>query len=168
MNDANAKTLRIAKRGIRWWPAIALVLIAVGLIVWVRWQEDWPFQKRNLTTAQVFILTGMSLLLWWTFLSRAPKQLRLAITFGLVGAAVLGAALFRLRGMTGDMLPIIEFRWAKSTAPPASPSAGAVTPVTANQLSEVRNDFTQFLGPTATAFCPGHDLRPTGARIHQK
>jgi outer membrane protein assembly factor BamB len=154
MNDANSTNPRTAKRGIRWWPAIVLVVVAVGLIIWVRWQEDWPFQKRNLTTAQVFIITGMLLLLWWTFLSRAPKQLRLAITFGLVGATVLGAALFRLRGMTGDMLPIIEFRWAKSTAPTASPSAAAVTPVTAPQLSEVRSNFPQFLGPERNGNLP--------------
>ena len=177
MNDANSTTPRIAKRGMRWWPGIALVLIALALAVWVRMQAEWPFQKRNLTTAQIAIVTGMLLLLWWTSLSRAPKQLRLAITFGLVGVAALGATLFRLRGVTGDMLPILEFRWAKPTTPTASPPAAAVTPVSDMQLSNVRSDFPQFLGPERNGVLAGPLLqtnwnthppelvwrRPTGA-----
>jgi outer membrane protein assembly factor BamB len=139
---------------------MALALLATGLIVWVRMQEEWPFQKRNLTSAQIVIITGMLLLLWWTFLSRAPKQLRLTITFGLVGAAMLGAMLFRLRGMTGDMLPILEFRWAKSSGPTASPPiATDGTAAILNQLNTARSDFPQFLGPERNGVLPGPRLQ---------
>ncbi|MFO1514006.1 MAG: PQQ-binding-like beta-propeller repeat protein [Verrucomicrobiota bacterium] len=159
MVDANSTKVRIAQPGIRWWPAILFGLIAAGLIVWVRWQEEWPFQKRNLTTAQVIIVTGMLLLLWWTFVSRAPKPLRLAVTFGLVGAALLCAALFRLRGTTGDLYPIIEFRWAKPLASPPSPivppaSAGAVV----LHGEETTNAFPQYLGPDRNGVLTGPRL----------
>jgi len=154
MNDSGRPATR---RSIRWWPGIALVLIAIALAIWVRTQAEWPFQKQNLTTAQIAIVTGMLLLLWWTFLSRAPKQLRLTITFGLVGAAVIGAALFRLRGMTGDMLPIIEFRWAKPVVLP-TPSPGS-TGAFISQRDAATNSFPQFLGPDRNGVLPGPRLQ---------
>jgi len=105
-----------SSRGLRWWPGIALLVLTGVAVIWVRAQSDWPFQKRNLTTCEILLVAAMGLLLWWTFLSRAPKRLRLGVTFGLVGLMLLGASLFRLRGMTGDMAPILEFRWAGSKA----------------------------------------------------
>lgn len=125
----------------------------LGVVVWVRMQSDWAFQKRNLTTAQVIVISGILLLGWWTFFSRAPHRLRLGITYGFVGAAILGAALFRLRGMSGDMMPIIEFRWGTRALPgpkTSSPSAAKNSPT-----DLPRPDFTQFLGPERNGILPG-------------
>ena len=144
----------------RWWPGLALLFIALALAGWVRTQSDWPFQKRNLTTAQIVIVTGMLLLLWWTFLSRAPKRLRLGITFGLVGLAVMGAALFRLRGVTGDMLPILEFRWSQRTPPTAPPPLEKIGPTTIDSRArQARADFPQFLGPDRNGVLSGPPLQ---------
>lgn len=140
------------RRGIRWWPALVVMLAAGALILWVRTRSDWPFQKRNLTTAQIVIVTGALLLVWWTFLSRAPKRLRLAVTFSLIGATALGAALFRVGGVTGDLLPILEFRWAQ----PARPQVTTPTAVAAPPDSIVGSgDFPQFLGPDRNGILPG-------------
>ena len=101
-----------ACRPIRWWLGACLVLLGLIVVIWTRLQSDWPFQKRNLITYEILIVTVIALLIWWTFLSRAPKRLRLGVTFVLVGLMIVGASLFRLRGMSGDMAPILEFRWA--------------------------------------------------------
>jgi len=124
-------------------------------IAWVRGQDEWPFQKRNLAVAQIVIVSGMLLLVWWTFLSRAPNRLRLSITFGIVGLAVVCAALFRLRGMSGDMRPIIEFRWAKPPEFQTAP-AGSTNLITVETRS--RPDFPQFLGPNRDGVLPGPAL----------
>jgi outer membrane protein assembly factor BamB len=124
-------------------------------IAWVRGQDAWPFQKRNLAVAQIVIVSGMLLLVWWTFLSRAPNRLRLSITFGIVGLAVVCAALFRLRGMSGDMRPIIEFRWAKPPEFQTAP-AGSTNLITVETRS--RPDFPQFLGPNRDGVLPGPAL----------
>jgi len=145
MDDSQTRAKR---RGIRWWLGLRIILIAVAAIIWTLTRTEWPFQKRNLITYEILIVLGIALLIWWTFLSRAPTKLRLVITFGLVGAAVTGASLFRVRGVTGDLFPILEFRWANGSGtsgslPPASGRNGAID----TELNEARVDFTQFLGP---------------------
>lgn len=126
-------------------------------IAWVRGQDEWPFQKRNLAVAQVVIIGGILGLLWWTFLSRAPKRLRLSITFGCVALALVCAALFRIRGMSGDLTPIIEFRWAKApelqVAPGNNPSVITVEP-------PERPSFPQYLGPNRDGVLAGPKLDP--------
>jgi outer membrane protein assembly factor BamB len=130
---------------IRWWPAALLFVAATVGIVWVRSQSDWPFQKRNLTTAQILIIAAMLLVLWWTFLSRAPKRIRLTITFGLMGLAMLCAAMFRVRGVSGDLLPIVEFRWADRKLPQAG--VNPTQRIATNNISAAAaSDFPQFRG----------------------
>lgn len=119
---------------------------------WVRMQGDWAFQKRNLTTAQIVIIAGILLVVWWTFLSRAPNRLRLSITFGLVGLALVCAALFRLRGMSGDMLPIVEFRWARQ--PTFQKASGSATNATTTETLS-RPTFPQYLGPNRDGVLTG-------------
>jgi len=157
MADFSSKQTRPARRGIRWWPGIVILGIAAAVIAWVRLQEGWPFQQRNLVSAQVVIVTVIFLLIWWTFLSRARKQLRLAVTFAVVGAGITGSALFRIRGVSGDLLPIVEFRWATPIA--------TSTPISTNRTikMEMRSDvgtnaFPQFLGSERTGVIPGTRL----------
>ena len=129
---------------IRWWPGILLVLAMFLVGAWVQAQDDWPFQKRNLAVAQVVIIGGILMLVWWTFFSRVPNRLRLSVTFGVVGLAVVCGTLFRIRGMSGDLRPIIEFRWAKQTEF-QTPPAGS-TNLVAVEIA-TRPSFPQYLGP---------------------
>ncbi len=121
---------------IRWWPA-ALILGSAGLaFVVIRQIDVWPYEQARtfalLATAAFAIL---ALLSWWVFFSRASLHARL----GVLAAFALPLALFRHRGMTGDFLPIFEFRFGKKSIAPAlrelqaSASAGI--------------GFTEFLGP---------------------
>ena len=133
-------------------------LAALGAIaiVWTRAQTDWPFQRRNLTTYEILIVTAVALLIWWTFLSRAPKRLRLGVTFSLAGAMAAGALLFRLHGMTGDMAPIVEFRWARhdmTVAVRTSPD-----PTLQASIGPINADFPQFYGPNRDGVLPGPKL----------
>ena len=155
---------------IRWWPGLVLAILATVAILWARSQTDWAFQKRNLTTAQIGLVTAILLLVWWTFASRAPDRLRLRITFGLAGAALICATLFRLRGMTGDMSPIIEFRWANHQKPAAPPQTAEV----AAEPVQFKQDFPQFGGPDRNGILSGPrldtnwTLHPPQVRWRQK
>ena len=144
-------------RSIRWWPGILLLALAAIAVIWVRAQSDWPFQKRNLTTYQILIVAAIALVLWWTFVSRAANRLRLGVTFGLVGVAMVGAALFKVRGVSGDMLLILEFRWAQRDLPAATPAPAASSTLQSINASTA-SAFPQFYGPNRDGVLPGPKL----------
>lgn len=146
-----------APRPVRWWLGVRLALLGLAAVVWTRFQGDWPFQKRNLITYEILIVTAIALLVWWTFLSRAPKRLRLSVTFALVGIAIVGAALFRLRGMSGDMAPILKFRWTKQNSQPAPAAPGSSSPLPLFP-SATNAAFPQFYGPNRDGVLPGPRL----------
>jgi outer membrane protein assembly factor BamB len=130
--------------------------VAGAGIAWVRLQSDWPFQKRNIITAQIVGAWVFLTLVWWTFFSGLPRRLRLGVTVGLTALLVVAAALFRVRGVSGDLLPILEFRWAtKNLAVPAAPvaltnAASALRPLTAST-----HFFPQLYGPERNGVLPG-------------
>ena len=144
------------RRTIRWWPGWLIFIAAIGVTAWVRWQADWPFQKRNLETGKVVIIATILLLVWWTFLSRATNRLRLGVTFGLIGLAVLGAALFRIRGVSGDLVPLLEFRWSNQEMPSAAATNAAVKSPALNPSATY--SFPQFYGPDRNGVLPGPKL----------
>lgn len=149
-----------ACRPIRWWPGACLVLLGLIVVTWTRLQSDWPFQKRNLVTYEILIVTVIALLIWWTFLSRAPKRLRLGVTFVLVGLMTVGASLFRLRGMSGDMAPILEFRWAGQASLPVNQThvKADFFGEQSSQVGESVSSFPQFYGPNRDGVLPGPRL----------
>ena len=160
MTDPNPAPRPVPPRGPRWWPGILLVVFFLVGLVWVRAQADWPFQQRNLTSAKIIIIFTILMLVWWTFFSRMPNRLRLRITFGVAVAMIAGIALFRIRGVSGDLVPILEFRWAKrelSATPTEVAQTNSVTIV--HPLSDgMSPGFPQYLGPNRNGVLPGPRL----------
>ncbi len=145
-------------RTLRWWPAALLLGIALGVVVFAQLQFEWPFQQRNLWTLATAILTALALLIWWLFGSRIHWSMRLV---GLAILILLGMGwrmAFRLKGVSGDFVPIIEARWKPAPgATPANASPPSPTPITP-PAAVAALDFPQFLGPTRDAQLPGPAL----------
>ncbi len=142
---------------IRWWPAVLIVVFAAGAVVWIRMQDQLPFQQRNMRSFGAALIGFALLLLWWAAFSRARWRLRLAV-LGLVGVLLAGSAgLFRIRGVDGDLVPILEPRWVRRTPPPVTKALvethePGVRPAAAAETGiKVQEDFPQFLGPDRTA-----------------
>lgn len=153
--ESDSTERRKQKSNLRWWPGILFATASAIAVVWVRLQTDWPFQHRNLIIAQIVLLLVILLLLWWTFFSRASNRLRLRVTYGLVGALVVGAALFRVSGVSGDLVPIFEFRWANRNAPTIQPvPSDASIPI----ARAATNDFPQFRGANRDGVLAGPHL----------
>lgn len=144
---------------IRWWPAILILVLVLAAVVWVRAQTDWAFQRRNLVTLPILFVAAALLLGWWVFLSRARWRLRLGVTLGFILLVAAGAGLFRIRGVSGDLVPILEFRWAQPGVAPKPPS-----PTPTNLVSVVperhaaSESFPQFYGPNRNGVLPGPRL----------
>ncbi len=148
---------RRPRRSLRWWPAAAiLVLSAISLGV-VRSQamreallRDRPHLTVDLFSAVIGLVTAGLLLLWWVLLSRARWPWRLA-GLALAGAVV---ACFRHTGMSGDLMPTFEVRWARPV-PPAVLASSAPAQVPPGHM---RPDFPQFLGPDRSGVLPSAGL----------
>jgi len=152
---ADTPQTQSSPRRIRWWPAAAICLIVLARVLWARLAPDLNFQQRNLQTGIAVLAGGGALGLWWLFLSRLRWRLRLlGVGICLMGLLVL-VVCFRIRGVSGDLLPIVEFRWRP----------GFVARQSTNVVHGLRYGpstngawFPQFLGPNRDGRLPGPRL----------
>ncbi|MCC6821971.1 MAG: PQQ-like beta-propeller repeat protein [Verrucomicrobia subdivision 3 bacterium] len=151
------------RKPIRGWLALVLLALAIVVTLGIRLWPKISFQQKNIYTAQVVIISLFLELLWVLFLSRLKWSVRLLVFGSVVGVIALTAGLFRIHGVTGDLLPILEWRWKQpdTMAMPMgqpTPSARGTKPII-----QTTNDFPQFLGPHRNAQVEG----PTLARDWQ-
>lgn len=131
----------------RWWPAFGLALSGATAWLVVRLFVGDDQQQRWISEAIVLTLTGLALIVWFLFASRLSRAIRLAGLALLVAAALAIAALYEVRGFSGDMRPILARRGATPDA----------------RVGEARQmpsdwdgaDFPQFLGPDRDGSFPG-------------
>lgn len=151
--------------GIRWWPAGLGLGLATALVGFIRFQSDWPYQQRNLATMVAFLVAVGWLWLWWLVWSRAPQRWRYWGAALVAMAVLIGASLFRIRGVSGDLMPILELRWARA-APAGSgitPDPGAAARKDDVLEAAARPDFPQFFGPNRDGVVHGPALDPDWA-----
>ncbi len=131
--------------GIRWRPAM-WILLAGGLAhLAVRLLPIPQVQVRNLVLFSLGGLTLLALLVWWLAGSRASWRMRLGVVAGFAVVCAALSASIRIRGVTGDLVPIPEWRWSEPAIPERVISAAA-------ELDDGgRKDFPQFLGPGRNA-----------------
>lgn len=138
----------------RWW--LLLVILAAGAVAcFVLWFV--PHRSRqhfNLNIARVILFTLGALLVWLFVFSRLRWRVRWVVAACGIAVAGLPAAAFRIRGVDGDLVPILEFRWAhRDLAKPAATDGN----IPANRLPGAA-DFPQFLGPNRNGVLAGPRL----------
>ncbi len=139
-----------AGRPVRWWPAVAVLALALAALVW-----NWGFsegirQQRVVLTFPILFFTVFLLLVWFLFFSRFKARIRL---WGLAAVALVGAFFFfavRISGVTGDLVPILSWRWSHGLEEAPAAEASAAT-------TEGRA-YPQFLGPKRDATLTGVGL----------
>ncbi len=117
---------------------VPATLAAINLLalVYVWLISDLMRQIQVMASIGVTALVLSLIFLWFVFFSGAPMKARVALVAGVVVLGALSAALFRVRGVTGDLVPIVEYRFAKPRALPEAqsppidpaPAAAAASP----------------------------------------
>ncbi len=106
----------------RLWPAY-LILLLGGSWLTRLWLVDGVIrQQRILGTIATGLLVLAALLLWLAFFSRLPRRARLAGAGAVLAVLALLPALFRIRGVTGDLVPIVEPRFGQTQELPELPT----------------------------------------------
>ena len=123
----------------RLWPLYLLGGIVVLALVLIWLPESLHRQQQVMRTMGIFMLAIFLGLLWLLFASRLAWGRRLRYFGGILVVIALGIGLFRIKGMSGDFVPILEWRW-RAQDEAAVAEGGDATALNAR-------DWPQFLGP---------------------
>ena len=105
--------------GVRWWPAVMVATAGTMVLAWV-WFSDGgrTGQDRVLMSYPVALVTVLLLTIWLVFFSRMSRRARRTAAALVFAALALVAVTTRVKGVTGDLVPILEWRWASHVPPP--------------------------------------------------
>ncbi|MCI0376979.1 MAG: PQQ-like beta-propeller repeat protein [Gemmataceae bacterium] len=136
-----------------------LIVAAVAVVLIQTLQTDQGMA--NGYTWPVLVLAGFIILLWFCFFSRHERHVRMELLLGACLLAGLFFLLFRVDGLTGNIIPILSWRFGPAPAdkePPAPASSGADAAVPLAKTTPF--DFPQFLGPN-------RDLSVSGVKLER-
>lgn len=153
-NDLSEKSAAV-RPGIRWWPAVGIVAIASAVAVYIWLFRDVHRQTKNLQTGLLVVVTNGLLLLWVLAFSRLPALRRLLIFACALAVIGLAAALLEIRGVTGDLVPVVGFRWKAAPVLPDAAARGDLNGLLELAASQA---FPQFCGPDRNGVLAGPKL----------
>jgi len=147
---------------IRWWPTLVIVVATLLGVLWACFVEDTHRQGRNLHTVCICLAALLLLLLWCVCGSRLRWRIRLIVLAAVIATVAAAAFAVKIRGVTGDLVPILEWRWQEDESRQPQPEK-AVPPISAwptqqHTIGGVPDGYPQFLGPNRNATLPGPAL----------
>ena len=136
---------------------LVLVLATVALVV------VWGFtgeqrQDRVIDTVMVVFFALVLLVLWLLLLSRLRWPIRLSVFGLLVLLGVAASFTVTIRGVSGDLVPILDWRWSRAEEVPVPAVAEDAVPPPASTTTDPRHDYPQFLGPRRDGTVEGAGL----------
>ncbi len=107
---------------LRRWPAL-LILACSGIALLFIWMVEAPNrQEQVMQTMSVLGVALVLLVLWLLLFSRLAWRVRVGALVLLLIVACAAATLFRVRGFSGDLIPIVEIRSLASREQLPAPS----------------------------------------------
>ena len=149
-DDANRQpmTTQSPTRRPRW--TLLLIILAAGLaaLIWALKGGQTSHQQQNIEVARAVLLTAAGVVLWAVVLSGWPWRRRLKFLGGMIVLLIAAGSLFTIRGVSGDLVPIVEFRWKTRSTTAVTPSASpAISTAGSAKPGRLPGDYPQFLGP---------------------
>ncbi len=146
------------RRPPRWWPAILLLALNLAALAWIQFSVQTDRQERYLRSFLVCLITGALLLLWCLGGSRLPWRVRLIVLAAVAGVVAALSGLLRIEGVTGDLVPIVQWRWATRSTGSSPVEPPATTPVAAVTNAPSLAAWPRFLGPQGDGMLAGPQL----------
>lgn len=136
------------RQELRWWPAVAFLILFGGFLIWVWGFKDQSRQDNVMQSMAATFLVVILLLLWFLLASRAPWKWRVTALALAVLGGFAGSWLLTITGVSGDLVPIIGL---KSSAEADRPTGAGEVQASGRLTAKIRGDYPQFLGPERNA-----------------
>jgi outer membrane protein assembly factor BamB len=136
-----------SRRPVLFFPFWVWVVLAAAVAITVIQTQVTDQGMANGFTWPVLIIATTLILLWFCFFSGRDRGLRYGILITAILLAVAFGILFRVEGLTGNIIPILSWRFGPSLRdrePTAPRGTGAVN---VDLKTTTPADFPQFLGP---------------------
>ncbi len=146
---------RSLSRRARWWTGAAILAAVLVALAWNFYLREVGYrQERVLTTAFIVLVGVLALALWVAFLAPFSWRVRGEIALCALVALGLLTTAIELRGVTGDLVPIIGWRFGSTTELASESGAPAVVEPSDAPAFHWR-DWPQLLGEERVAAVPG-------------
>jgi len=129
----------------------SLGAVIAGALVWNWFLRDAQRQDKLVLTGMLALSGYAIFLLWVVFVSRWPARARWPVFVGTIAIILFCRFCLRISGVTGDLIPIVEWRWKQLRVVSIEPREGARTAESAS----LTNSYPQFLGPNRDGTLPG-------------
>lgn len=134
---------------------VVLALATAAIVIFRCTDVAGSGANANIATLIAAFVAVVTLLLWFALLSPFSARIRLLPLVGSLVFCGVFAALFRIEGTSGDLLPNFAFRFSPKPdellqKPKLPEVAGAEMPAV-DLLATTDEDFPQFLGPDRSA-----------------
>jgi outer membrane protein assembly factor BamB len=146
---SSAKSESPGSRRIRWWPALLILAIAVGMLARIWLQDTGSTQHKVVPSILVLFCSVSALFAWLVLFSRLSRPFRLKVFLAGIAVAILGVATLEVKGVDGNLVPIVGWRWSSDRSFDTRGSSVAPTTVAAP------DDYPQFYGPDRAATVNG-------------
>ena len=142
------RRLKAGSEGTRWWLLIAIIAMVVLASIWI-WISDAGQRQEKVFQAVIVAIISLFLILCWLLIfSRLKWRIRIISLGAIILVILLSITFFRIRGFTGDLVPILEWRWTRTLSESTMPDHE----VTSQLLV---SDYPQFQGPNRNATLNG-------------
>ncbi len=144
-------------------PAVLTVLSVLALgYIWLG--SSLMRQIQVMASLLVFALSFFVLFMWFVFFSGAPGKARLAVAGAVALLGVASTNLFRLRGFTGDLVPIVEYRFAAARVLPEAQSR-PMAPKATPEAAAAQAPGATLAPPSPSGTAPRAAPEPETARV---
>lgn len=142
-------------RKLRLWPLWLLLAINIGWVLWIWRGEIDERQSRLMATMAIQVLMAFLAGLHLMFFARLSGKARLRLLFAGILFSILAIATVEIREVSGDVVPILAWRWSK---PPEERLANSDKLGQVTLKESTTPSYPHFLGPAGNGILEGPAL----------